>query len=343
MRGGKIIYIFMALICCCLTAQQTLGQNPVFSQFYASPLSINPAFAGNGDADWRIMGIRRSQWIGAGVDPLNTTSLSLDGKIYRQKNNEQNYIGAGVLFLQDKGLGGAYNCNSFNFAISSHVSLDEDDRHGLSAGLGGTYSNTLIDYSQLSFGQQLSSSGFNRVLPTNEMYISDVKPYYSAFAGVTYTYRTETSSFDIGLAGYRFISSSQTALQDKNQQNPPRYNIHANYQAFINAGLVFNANALYVVENHNDIYSAGVNFGKILGSAGEEEQPTILNFGLWYRQTDAVIPYLGLSYKNMQGGLSYDVNASSSKSSLGPLQTFEFSLIFRSPQKRANPIPCPWK
>lgn len=343
MRGYKFIYVSVILIGCCLTARETIAQNPVFSQFYASPLSVNPAFAGNGDADWRIMGIRRSQWIGAGVDPLNTTSLSFDGKIYRQKNNEQNYIGGGVLFLQDKGLGGAYNSNAFNFAVSSHISLDADDRHGLSGGLGGTYNNTLIDYSQLSFGQQLSSSGFNRVLPTNEVYISNVKPYYSAFAGLVYTYRTEVSSFDIGVAGYRFISSSQTALQNKTQHYPPRYNIHANYQAFINDGLVFNANVLYVAENQNNIYSAGVNFGKILGGTGEDEQPTVLNFGLWYRQQEAIIPYLGLSYKNLQGGLSYDVNASPSKSSLGPLQTFEFSLIFRSPQKRANPIPCPWK
>ncbi len=341
MRG--LNYILPLLMLCCATVVQSYAQSPLFSQFYASPLSINPALAGNGDADWRLMGIRRSQWIGSGVDALNTTSISFDGKLVRQNNNEQNYIGGGVFFLQDKGLGGAYNSNSFNFVVSSHISLDEDDRHGLSGGLGGTYSNTLIDFAQLSFGQQLSSSGFNRALPTNEAYLSAIKPYYSAFAGINYSYTTETSNFDIGFAGYRFISTSRSALEDPNQLDPPRYNFHTDYQAFLSERLVFNANALFVFENKSSTYAAGVNFGKIIGSSNDDEQPTVLNFGIWYRRQEAIIPYLGLSYGNIQGGFSYDVNASNSKSVMGPLQTFEFSLSFRSPQKRKNPIPCPWK
>ena len=61
------------------------AQDPIFSQFFASPLTVNPALAGNGDANWRLVGIRRNQWISAGTDPLNTTSLSFDGKIYKNK------------------------------------------------------------------------------------------------------------------------------------------------------------------------------------------------------------------------------------------------------------------
>ena len=341
MKGYR--YILIVLILACTTTERLFAQDPVFSQFYASPLYVNPALAGNGDADWRIMGIRRSQWIGGGVDALNTTSLSFDGKLFRQKNNEQNYIGGGVLFLQDKGMGGAYNSNSFNFAVSSHISLDQDDMHGLSGGLGGTYSNTLIDYSQLYFSQQLSSSGFSRALPTNEALLSGIKPYYSVFGGIMYTFKTESANLDIGVSGYRFISSTRSALQDASQIDPPRYNFHIGYQTYINERLVINLNSLFVFENNNNTYSGGVNFGQIIGNTGEEEQPTVLNIGLWYRQQDAIIPYLGLSYGNVQGGLSYDVNASSSKTNLGPLQTYELSLIFRSPKRTSRPIPCPWK
>lgn len=318
----------------------THAQDPVFSQFFSSPLSVNPSLAGNGSADWRIIANRRSQWIANGVEPFNTTSLSFDGKLFRQKNKETNYIGGGLLFMQDYGMSGAYKNNSFHGIVSSHVSMDENDYHGLSLGLAATYTNMIIDYTQLSFSEQLASSGFNRALPTNEPYLSNIKPYLSLAAGITYTYTDETSNFDIGVASYRFMKTRRSALNDSTQLDPPRYNFHADYQAFINDRLVFNANALYVVQNNQDTYSLGVNLGHILD---DSETPTVFNTGLWYRAGDAVIPYLGLLYRNLQLGLTYDVTLSSSKNSLGSMKTFEFSLIFRSPQKAEHAIPCPWK
>lgn len=322
--------------------QDTLAQDPIFSQFFASPLTVNPAFAGNSDADWRFMALRRNQWVASGVEPLNTTSLSFDGKLFRQKNNDQNYIGAGIFFLQDYGLSGAYKSNSFNLALSSHISLDQDDMHSLSVGLGGSYSNTLIDFSQLSFATQLSAAGFNRTLPTNEVYLNNIKPYYAAFGGINYTFRTDKSSFDFGVAGYRFVRTSRSALNDPNQFDQPRYNISANYQTFASDRMVFSASTMFAFEKNINSYNMGINLGHFIGDETIDE-PTIFNTGIWYRQNEAVIPYIGLVYGNIQGGISYDINTSSGKNFLGPLKTFEFSLVFRSPQKRSNPIPCPWK
>ncbi|MCX6204991.1 MAG: type IX secretion system membrane protein PorP/SprF, partial [Bacteroidetes bacterium] len=140
---SKLKYLMLLMIGFCLTNQKVIAQDPVFSQFYSSPMSVNPALAGNGDANWRIVANHRSQWIGQGLDPLTTSSISFDGKLFKQANNEANYIGGGLMFLQDKGLAGAYKTNSIHFILSSHVSLDADDASGLSAGLGGTYSNTM--------------------------------------------------------------------------------------------------------------------------------------------------------------------------------------------------------
>jgi type IX secretion system PorP/SprF family membrane protein len=339
MKNKKYILFLTTLFC--IVYGKLSAQDPIFSQFYASPLTVNPALAGNGDANWRIVGLHRSQWINSGVDPLTTSSISFDGKLFRQQNNEKNYIGGGLLFLQDKGLGGAYKSNSLTGILSSHVSLDGEDMHGLSVGLGGTYSNTFIDFSQLSFAQQLSSSGFNRTLPTNEPYLSDIKPYFSLSGGITYSYSSETSGFDIGVSGYRFMKTNRSALNDPNQLDPARFNFHANYQTYISDRVVFNTNAMYVVENNITSYTIGMNFGTILQPS--EEQSAILNLGLWYRKKEAVIPYIGFALGSMSGGLTYDIPVGNSSSSLGSLKTFEFSLIFRSPQKKANPIPCPWK
>ncbi len=334
-------YIFVMIILLWAEPTVLFAQDPIFSQFYSSPLSLNPALAGNGDANWRVGINNRTQWIGEGLDPLTTTSVSFDGKLFKQKDKEVNYIGGGLLFLQDKGLGGAYKSNSFNFILSSHVSLDEDDRHGLSLGLGGTYSNTLIDFSQLSFSEQLASSGFNRALPTNEPYLSNIKPYFALSSGITYTYSDENANFDIGVSGYRFLKTNRSALNDPNQLDPPRYNVHADFQTFLNNRLVFNTNGMAAFESNVNSYTVGVNFGFIVDET--VEQPTVFNAGLWYRGNEAVIPYLGMVFKNLQAGLTYDINTAASNTTMGNLKTFEFSLIFRSHQRTSRPIPCPWK
>jgi len=336
----NMIRNIMILVFLMIQAREVLyAQDPVFSQFYSSPLTVNPALAGNGNANWRLIINNRNQWIGEGLDPLSTTSISLDGKLFKQELKESNYIGGGLMFLQDKGLGGAYKANSFHGIISSHVSLDEDDQHGLSVGLGGTYSNTLIDFSQLSFGQQLSFSGFNRALPTVEPNLSGVKPYFAMFAGITYSFNTEGTSFDVGVSGYRFLKTNRSALNDPTQLDPPRYNVHADYQTYLSDRLVLNMNGMYVFESGQNSYTAGLNFGHLLDNSDE---PTVLNTGIWYRDKDAVIPYLGFSFKNFQAGVTYDVNINSG-SATSNLKTFEFSLIIRSPNKSPNLIPCPWK
>ena len=38
------------------------GQDPHFSQFFASPLTINPSFTGKFDGDIRMTAIHRNQW-----------------------------------------------------------------------------------------------------------------------------------------------------------------------------------------------------------------------------------------------------------------------------------------
>ena len=134
-------FIALTTVILMMAGTSAFAQDPIFSQFFSSPLSINPALAGNGEADWRLVGNLRTQSLSNGGGNLSTTSLSLDGKIFRQKTKPTNYVGGGLLFLQDAGLGGAYKSNAFQAIVSTHVDLDGEDMHGLSIGMGGTYSN----------------------------------------------------------------------------------------------------------------------------------------------------------------------------------------------------------
>lgn len=312
----------------CVMGLKGFCQDPLFSQFYATPLNVSPALTGAGKSDWRISANFRNQSVGDQFISLNTTAISFDGKIYKQPYRSSNYVGMGFMILQDAGLGGAFKNNTFQLSASTHLSLDEDANNGICAGLGVSYNNTLINFNDLTFGPQLSLAGFNRTLPTQEMSLNSVKPYYAVTAGITYTYTSDKANFDLGVSGYRFNKTNRSALSEGTQIEPPRYNIHSDFQTFLNDRLAININTVFVFQSQADTYLIGANFGRLMSN---EDLPTVFNFGLWYRQNTAVIPYLGLMYKNMQAGLTYDVYIGNS--SQGAIRTFEMSLIFRKPGK----------
>ncbi|MEL4383173.1 hypothetical protein, partial [Shewanella algae] len=60
MRKLKIyIYISLMIVQFC-TIKHIIAQDPNFSQFFHSPLSISPTLAGNGDNKWRAMATFRN-------------------------------------------------------------------------------------------------------------------------------------------------------------------------------------------------------------------------------------------------------------------------------------------
>ena len=54
----KILITFLLIV----TANVLKAQDIHFSQYFNSPLSLNPAQTGNFDGNWRIVGNTRDQW-----------------------------------------------------------------------------------------------------------------------------------------------------------------------------------------------------------------------------------------------------------------------------------------
>ena len=109
---NKFSKIFMAIAACIFISNEADGQDAAFSQFYANPLYLNPAFAGatpkgcpRASLNWR------DQWPGIGSSYI-TTSASWDKHI--------NAIGGGlgIIVVNDRSGNGGLQLNSALYFIT---------------------------------------------------------------------------------------------------------------------------------------------------------------------------------------------------------------------------------
>ena len=323
----KFIYKYYIIVFGLLLCESKLfAQDPNFSQFIASPLSINPALTSNGESSWRAMSNVRTQWIGIGSSYI-TQSLSIDGKL--KKIDDENYLGIGGMVIAEKAMDGIFKSTYFNINTSYHLSLDNRG-NGLAIGLGYINNNTRIDFSQLTFDQQLSNIGFDRALPAGEPSLSNATNFSSACAGIMYTYDVDNTFLNVGAAGYRFVKSNRSILDDKTQYISPRYDLHADFGTAISERVNLNVSAVHMIQNGTRNTTIGTTLGLVHNTIDfNSDQLRMANVGMFYKLGNAIIPYVGYSYNNFQFGLSYDVNISTVKSGSMFARSFEISFMYR--------------
>jgi type IX secretion system PorP/SprF family membrane protein len=137
-----ILFFAMTL----LTLTSAYGQDHLYSQFFNSPVYLNPALNGQFEGDFRMNLIYRNQYTTSGNNS-NYLTASIDYNIPR--------FGGGVgLLLSRSSEGNAFlNSNSVAAIYSYSVGSDQ---YVLSFGLQAGIANRSLDYSKLVFDDQIN-------------------------------------------------------------------------------------------------------------------------------------------------------------------------------------------
>lgn len=322
-----------------LYAGNCIAQDPHFSQFYSSPLTLNPAFTGKFDGNIRFAANYRNQW--PTIDhAYETGTASVDFPILKNKISYRDTWGVGLMGYTDKSAAGAVKFNYFSVSTAFHKGLDEDGYTQIGGGFQATYSNMLINTSSLKFGDQLTPLGFTGV--TNETFNgSQLKAnYFDLNGGILFT----TSSSDrnnwyLGVSAYH-INRYRLQFTDTGYfLLSPRFTFHGGGYFPVGDRLTLHVNALYSTQ-------AGAH-ETLLGGAfqipvkDDPDNPVNFYAGAWMRFGDALIPYIGLEYGQFRLGSTYDINTSSLKAASQSRGGIELSLIYIFKQDGAKGIPCP--
>ena len=313
------------------------AQDPHFSQFFASPQTLNPAFTGKFDGEMRLTANHRDQWPSI-PKAYVTTRASADFNMLKNKIGEGDIFGIGFSALSDQSADAALKLNYGSLSLSYHKSLDENGYNTLGAGFQATYSSTILDFSKLTFEDQLTQNGFTGVTAEN-LNNGNTRNYMDINAGILYSgSSTGINNYYLGASIYH-INHPSLSFIDKVWNLSSRVTIHGGYSFPVSNVLSVNASIIQQIQNNASEILAGAALSANLN--GDTDHPSNLYFGSWIRMNDALIPYVGIEVKGLRIGASYDINTSSLKAATASRGGAEFSLIYIKKSSQLKGIPCP--
>jgi type IX secretion system PorP/SprF family membrane protein len=329
----KILSIIVAtLFLACFSVK---AQDPHFSQYYAAPLSLNPANTGFFDGDLRLGLNERQQWWNVGYN-YNTTSIFGDVKLFKDRLPEYDAFALGFSGIFENSLNGSLHSTYLSVSGAYHKNLSYQGSHVVGLGVQVNYTGKFFDYSQLTFASQFNGKIFDPSIPVTIGNSNAQSQYLDVNAGLLYAIHLNRANFYVGTSVYHLSKPTETIFNSSGSVIPLREAAHAGGQISLNetSSLLFSGYYMQQGEANDAMYGGA--YGLDLNSNGEN---ITLYAGLWHRVHSSYIPYLGADYKKFSLGLNYGLTANSDYG-FSP-QTFEISLIYKFKANYSQSAVCP--
>lgn len=304
------------------------AQEVQFSQFYASPIYLNPAFAGNTIQD-RFSMHYRNQWAGI-PGGFNSFDFSYD-------HNFDARNGLGFIAVRD--VAGSTKLSYTSVGLNYSYNIIIHRNLAARVGLGADYAQRSIDVSKLIFPSQLTNSSAQVPVP-----VFDAKPYLDFSSGaILYSW-----NFWMGFAVKHLNQPVQNIRgnTDNLYQIPLLYSGHMGYQIPIKKSSKRKIISAVTPVVH---YKSQLKWDQL--DVGAYYTYKILALGSWYRgipllkenpiensptphvNQDALVFLLGLYQRDFRLGYSYDITVSKLRGSTQG--SHEISLVYEwAPKKK---------
>lgn len=329
----------VSIIYFCFTSLS--AQDRHFSQFYSSPLTLNPALTGDFNAKYRIGLINRDQWRSALDNPYRTFAASLEVKFgldYFLRFVKRDKIAVGLVFYNDKVEGVDFRESKMALSLAYHKSFDKKSRNVLTLGFQAGVVQRNVNFNELIFDDQ-----FNEIdafdLPTAEGFPINNFTFGDYSIGLNYrSLISRDFSIFAGAALHHIFEPSVSFFEDR-LENRLEVFLDRNYTA--HAGAVIALSNRYQISPRLMILSQGPQF-QINGGANlririDEFNSTAIYVGAWTRFAndalnttinDSVIAMVGLEVNGFLLGMSYDLNTEAISTYNARQGTFELSLAY---------------
>lgn len=342
----KVLFVFVAALG--LFLEDAKAQDPQFSQFYAAPLYINPAFTGASEYT-RIGANYRSQWPSL---EASFVTFSAYGDHYIDKFNS----GIGMIITTDQeGLAGL---RSTSIGASYAYQLQLNDKLVFRPGFQLGYTSRNVNFTDLVWGSQLDPVlGFIGG-PGEDIGAGERVSYLDiSVGGILYS-----KNLFVGVSAFHLNEPNQSLI-DGDSPLPMRISVHGGYKIMLKS-TTLRRDLTYTTKERSLTpvfqYKSQGPFQIIDVGAYLHLEP--INIGITYRgyplsgldtadgtrfpQNEALVFAFGVTTNDMNIGYSYDHTVSELGASSGGAHEFSISYFFQKKKPSRVPrsrwkIPCP--
>jgi type IX secretion system PorP/SprF family membrane protein len=288
----RILVIFIVIL-----PYISFGQDPGFSQFFANPLHLNPAFTGTSELP-RIVLNYRNQWPQKG-STYTTYSVSFD-QISKKMNT-----GFGISMYHDSELNNITTTNAASISYSYHLKFDFNSF--MTLGLQGGLALKQFNLSGLIFPSEINQLT-GETTNSTPIVVSNDKTAYPDFAvGAV----GQHNDFFWGASVHHLTRPNESIVEgDQKGKIPMKVTFHLGARSRkLHHGLLSRE---YTI-SPNILYQHQGSFKQLnLGIYMIEKS---FLFGCWYRNNidirpDAIITLAGFAIERFQFGYSFDFTLS---------------------------------
>ncbi|MEO1054068.1 MAG: type IX secretion system membrane protein PorP/SprF [Bacteroidota bacterium] len=345
----KLFFVFLLLMLG--MSELVTAQDPQFSQFYAAPLYLNPAFAGATQRT-RVGMNYRNQW--PALDANFVTSSAYVDHYVEEINS-----GVGALLMYDRlGLGGVRTWSlGLQYAYELYFTPNLAFRPGVQLGI---YNNG-IDGSGLLFRNQIGDDGSILPVPGENIGSGSTTFFDLSLGGVLYS-----GTSWLGVAVHHLTEPNQSVVTNDGDPLPRKLSIHGGHKIHFRPGTIGTGTLSRPQERSitpTFQYKAQGEFDQLDVGLYLTLEPIVL--GTWYRglpfkqfenfaNNESLILLVGFTQKGIVNndesllniGYSYDFTISELGSASGGAHEFTLSYVWstrnpRKPPRDKMSIPCP--
>ncbi len=316
---------------------RTSAQDLHFSQYFNSPLLVNPANTGFiPDGDHRLGINYRNQWANIG-NPYKTFSVFGDGQFFGERF-ENGWLGIGGALLRDvAGSGDLTTTRAFG-SVAYHQAIGLGSL--VSAGFNLGYVNKRVDFTKLTFDNQWNGKFFDITAPSGEPFVTNQVSYFSLQAGLNYAYYPNANTYiNIGFSASNINRPKESFFTDGLVDT----RIAGRLTTFLNAS--FRASDAWILNPNVYVSKMTTAWEVVVGGTAQRDLGgngnTQLIMGAYYRVGDALIPVIGLRKSGYNFTFSYDATSSSLKNYNQGRGAYEMSIVKQGLIDKSKDIKCP--
>lgn len=334
------------------------AQDYHFSQFFATPVYLNPALTGLFPGRYRVSLATRSQWAQTLETPFSTTAFSADFHYFvnPKKRQYKDAFGVGVVFSSDRVSEFNYSVNQIMISGAYHKSLDPRNNQTLSFGfqLGVVQRN--VSYDQLTFEDAFDgmstyvegASGEISGLPANNYAFGD----YQLGLNYAYTPKKETAVF-VGASIHHFNQPEQSFFAEATRGEDVevtsvldrRYGGYVNLRVPLARAVTLSPRVYAFSQGPHRVANAGSNLRFLL----DDSRGTAFHIGAYARGVgnesgfgfDSAVGLVGFEIARFLVGVSYDVGLNGLQTSRRHQGAFELNIAYLGQSDDDETVPCP--